>query len=108
VINVLADNALVNGFAAEQRPVASHLVAEVCRDFDIAHVAAESSAADEVVEQVVAASVQHETPRESMLAMERVSAQPDAGRADVQPAEPVTAVQGLRAKLSFFQTARNK
>lgn len=34
-INVLADNALVAGFATEQRPVNSALVREVCRDFDI-------------------------------------------------------------------------
>jgi general secretion pathway protein A len=35
IINVLADNALVAGFATEQRPVTSALVREVCRDFDI-------------------------------------------------------------------------
>ena len=35
-INVIADNALVNGFAAQQRPVTTELVREVCRDFDIA------------------------------------------------------------------------
>ena len=35
-INVIADNALVSGFASQQRPVATQLVREVCRDFDIA------------------------------------------------------------------------
>jgi len=34
-INVLADNALVGGFAAGQRPVGSQIVRDVCRDFDI-------------------------------------------------------------------------
>jgi general secretion pathway protein A len=34
-INVLADNALVAGFATGQRPVKSQLVREVCRDFDV-------------------------------------------------------------------------
>jgi general secretion pathway protein A len=34
-INVIADNALLGGFAAEQRPVTCQLVREVCRDFDI-------------------------------------------------------------------------
>ena len=34
-INVIADNALVSGFAAEQRLVTTPLVREVCRDFDI-------------------------------------------------------------------------
>jgi type II secretory pathway predicted ATPase ExeA len=34
-INVLADNALVAGFATGQRPVNSAIVREVCHDFDI-------------------------------------------------------------------------
>ena len=34
-INVVADNALLGGFAAERRPVGSDIVAEVCRDFDL-------------------------------------------------------------------------
>ena len=34
-INVIADNALVSAFAAEQRLVTTPLVQEVCRDFDI-------------------------------------------------------------------------
>jgi general secretion pathway protein A len=34
-INVLADNALLSGFAAQQRPVQTQLVREVCRDFDL-------------------------------------------------------------------------
>jgi len=35
-INVICDNALLSGFAAEQRPVGPALVEEVCRDFDLA------------------------------------------------------------------------
>jgi general secretion pathway protein A len=35
-INVIADNALVVGLAAKQRPASRQAVAEVCRDFDIA------------------------------------------------------------------------
>jgi type II secretory pathway predicted ATPase ExeA len=34
-ISVICDNALVNGFAADQRPVGKDLVLEVCRDFDL-------------------------------------------------------------------------
>jgi hypothetical protein len=33
-INVLADNALLAGFATGRRPVGAQVVAEVCRDFD--------------------------------------------------------------------------
>lgn len=34
-ISVIADNALLGGFAAGQRPVDTHVVREVCRDFDL-------------------------------------------------------------------------
>jgi type II secretory pathway predicted ATPase ExeA len=34
-INVIADNALVSGFAAQQRPITTQIIREVCRDFDI-------------------------------------------------------------------------
>ncbi|HEX5473167.1 MAG TPA: AAA family ATPase [Vicinamibacterales bacterium] len=34
-ISVICDNALLNGFAADQRPVGRDLVLEVCRDFDL-------------------------------------------------------------------------
>lgn len=43
-INVIADNALVSGFAAQRRPVATDLVREVCRDFDIAPARPEAPA----------------------------------------------------------------
>jgi general secretion pathway protein A len=36
VISVICDNALLNGFALEQRPVGRKIVHEVCRDFDFA------------------------------------------------------------------------
>jgi general secretion pathway protein A len=39
-INVIADNALLGGFAAGRRPVDGAVVREVCRDFDIALAAA--------------------------------------------------------------------
>jgi general secretion pathway protein A len=34
-INVLSDNALLGGFAAQERPVMTQLVRDVCQDFDI-------------------------------------------------------------------------
>jgi general secretion pathway protein A len=34
-INVIADNALVTGFAAQSRPVTRQVVLEVCKDFDL-------------------------------------------------------------------------
>ncbi|MGH9252958.1 MAG: ExeA family protein [Vicinamibacterales bacterium] len=35
-INVIADNALLGGLAAQQRPVGTQMVRHICRDFDIA------------------------------------------------------------------------
>jgi general secretion pathway protein A len=35
VISVVADNALITGFAVNEKPVSSRLVAEVCRDFHL-------------------------------------------------------------------------
>jgi general secretion pathway protein A len=35
IISVICDNALLNGFAAEQRPIGPDIIAEVCRDFDL-------------------------------------------------------------------------
>lgn len=34
-ISVICDNALINGFALERRPVDADIVADVCRDFDL-------------------------------------------------------------------------
>ena len=36
VINVMCDNALISGFALKRQPVDRDIVAEVCRDFDLA------------------------------------------------------------------------
>jgi general secretion pathway protein A len=44
-ISVIADNALLGGFATGQRPVASQLVEEVCRDFDLHESAAATAVA---------------------------------------------------------------
>jgi general secretion pathway protein A len=35
MVSVICDNALISGFAAEERPVGRETVLEVCRDFDL-------------------------------------------------------------------------
>jgi general secretion pathway protein A len=35
IVSVIADNALLTGFAAQQQPVSSRIVTEVCRDLDL-------------------------------------------------------------------------
>jgi len=66
-ISVIADNALLGGFAAGQRPVGSQIVRDVCRDFDLASAMA---AAEHAAEAPAAAGT---------------------GRFDGKPAAPATA-----------------
>jgi hypothetical protein len=49
-INVIADNVLLGGFAAQQRPVRSGIVREICRDFDIRATDALKNQASHVLE----------------------------------------------------------
>ena len=43
-INVVCDNALIGGFAAQLKPVPVEIVNDVCRDFDLGPVPAAPSA----------------------------------------------------------------
>ena len=45
LISLIADNALLGGFAADKRPVGSEIGRQVCGDFDILDVSADSSRA---------------------------------------------------------------
>lgn len=54
-INVIADNALLGGFAAEVRPVTSEIVLDVCRDFDLSAALASAPAAPRKGERPVPA-----------------------------------------------------
>lgn len=60
VISVICDNALVNGFAADQRPVGAAIIGEVCRSlslpFDDAQPTAAAPAPARVPEPVAAAA----------------------------------------------------
>jgi general secretion pathway protein A len=46
-ISVIADNALLTGFAVGQRPVNSSTIREVCRDFDLAPGSAQGAASSD-------------------------------------------------------------
>ena len=46
-ISVICDNALVTGFALQQKPVGAQVVAEVCRDFDFIRAEGEEASLDE-------------------------------------------------------------
>lgn len=86
LINVLCDNALVSGFAAQVKPISSKIVQDVCRDFDL------PAAGD------VAAAAPRQRPA---LAADKPAAKP-------VPASPATdrelfrSVAKPRSKFSFF------
>ena len=86
LINVLCDNALVSGFAAQVKPISSKVVQDVCRDFDL------PAAGD------VAAAAPRQRPA---LAADKPAAKP-------VPASPATdrelfrSVAKPRSKFSFF------
>ncbi len=106
-ISVIADNALLGGFAAGQRPVGSQLVREVCRDFDLS-----GEFAGPAVEPQMAPSLPPaETRPDSALATRRlvvpnqpaaavVAAGPDAGHK--QPEPIFNTFSSKRKRFSFF------
>jgi hypothetical protein len=99
VISVIADNALVSGFAQQERPVTRKTVLEVCQDFDIGRSGEEETESQPVPVAVpssrpaaaVAAApppmvivekptVREDTQRGSLLLID--NAQPAAGAAE--------------------------
>jgi type II secretory pathway predicted ATPase ExeA len=60
VISVICDNAMLAGFAAEQRPVGRQLVMEVCRDYDLQLTATAPALEPDVSEPVTI--VEHREP----------------------------------------------
>ena len=53
-INVICDNALIGGFAAQEHPVTRALVDEVCRDFDLRSSRATTSRREPATEPTIA------------------------------------------------------
>ncbi len=61
-INVLCDNALIGGFAAQARPIPVALVEEVCRDFDLTAASEPQSEAPSTVHQKPSGAAAMNTP----------------------------------------------
>jgi type II secretory pathway predicted ATPase ExeA len=55
-VNVICDNALIGGFAAQVKPIVRSFIVEVCRDFDLRTLTDSSPMALEAEEQVAAVS----------------------------------------------------
>jgi general secretion pathway protein A len=50
-VNVISDNALIGGFAAQVKPINAAFVEEVCRDFDITSAAGSAASIPSLVDQ---------------------------------------------------------
>jgi general secretion pathway protein A len=84
-INVIAENALLTGFAADQRPVRPEIVLEVCRDFDLG----------------APADGRPIRARAPALNVSRLSTAPQPNRADSAPGVPAVATSAS-GRRSFF------
>ncbi len=90
LINVIADNALVNGFAAGQQPVGRDIIRDVCLDFDL-------PVRDERIVTPAAASVAPASVVPTSVAAPSpvaVAAQEGPRAAPATPAAPVAAAPG--------------
>ena len=70
-ISMLADNALLSGFAAGMKPVTGALIQEVCRDFDIRTPSGKSATADKPAPATVAPAAATARERTQVLAFEK-------------------------------------
>ena len=113
VISVIADNALVNGFALSQRPVTSNTIREVCRDFDLG-----TGDDQRRLEQVPTAAIETEPPApESRRLLTFDPAAPEAPKA-VRPVaqkppappgtEPKRPGDGVRSLFDVFNATRRR
>jgi type II secretory pathway predicted ATPase ExeA len=89
VINVICDNALIGGYAAQVKPVSRAVVEEICRDFDVRNAANPQSGPPAPDLTAKAAAV-------SAAAPEQDGAKPDA------PQGRILSVFSQKRKLSFF------
>jgi general secretion pathway protein A len=96
-INVIADNALLGGFAVGARPVTSEIVLDVCRDFDLSAALADPASADHAGQTSTALRPSLGAPPKLRDAVDQGST--DTARA---PSEMFGAFSGRRKRFSFF------
>jgi general secretion pathway protein A len=100
IVNVVSDNALLNGFAAQVRPITAAFVEEVCQDFDLSGSSDEASAA-----LTVENKVSTELPRVAHAganAFAAASAPPPPGPSEQSGGEPMFGVVNRKRRFSFF------
>ena len=103
-MNVVCDNALIGGFAAQVKPINARFVEDVCRDFDINMAPAASSAAPvSSLSEKDAAKGPHVEARHELVAAPRVPA-PTSGEAPPLDSSVTPMFGGVNRKrrFSFF------
>jgi general secretion pathway protein A len=104
LINVIADNALVTAFAADQRPVTSQIVRDVCRDFDVTLQEARTAGATSKGSQIAVAEKSAEVQR--VLALDHSPA--TAGSASALPASATLTPVAERELFASTQLKRRR
>jgi type II secretory pathway predicted ATPase ExeA len=64
-INVLCDNALIGGFAAQARPIPVEVVLEVCKDFDLVRLPTKPTTATALRQSPMGSPSRPDAPRQS-------------------------------------------
>jgi general secretion pathway protein A len=106
-VNVLCDNALIGGFAAQVKPINVAFVEEVCRDFDI-RVAAGSPEAVSALEDQDAAATDSADSDDSddgdrtALSAPRVPATTSGEAPQVDAVTPMFGTANRKSRFSFF------
>ena len=96
-VNVVCDNALIGGYAAQVRPIPAAFVEEVVRDFDLAQAGAEPVKRREDADHQ-GQKARWSQPATSAAVPERSARDNPAG----QDAEPVVGVGSRKRRFSFF------
>ena len=98
-VNVISDNALIGGFAAQVKPINAAFVEEVCRDFDIRHPAGSAGAILSLPDHDASAS---DPSQRQVINAPTVPSQ-TTGAAPLVDA-PVTSIAGAnkKSRFSFF------
>ena len=106
-VNVISDNALIGGFAAQVKPINAKFVEEVCRDFDINSSAAPVSSLFEESARGESPESDQELDPESAIdhphvIPPRVPESPSGEAAEVEPLVTPIFGGGNRKRFSFF------
>jgi type II secretory pathway predicted ATPase ExeA len=92
-INVIADNALIGGFAAQVKPVTSEIVREVCADFDIRQQAESGGNGN---------GGQPTVPIAAEVALSRAAAEPSLRSAQADGSAPHFGAFTRKRRFDFF------